>query len=445
MKAGNLTTDSTWSSPRSDQGISDAFRTAMRSLPHSVAVVTSLAESPSLQPCLSIHPTTDSVGLLSPYFQDFCGATISSLQSVTLGPPAIISFNLKMPSRTLSGLLHHKQFGVHLLMGSERGREVADAFIQQSHHEAYRLLSQNGRWVGLGLSPIERVEHVEKRVPLIRGSGIFTFMKCEVLSDKCVQVGDHMVVIAKVASIGLSERTMEILSRNTLSYVHGEYRGVSSCIKQGVSSKAQDITIRNIRANSLRLHNDALGTSTSSMESTLAEFCQQVQRELPEHLQAEITRYLPRGISWVGKALIMQRLRESHARGEHPEFANFVKKGSLFGNEDVIQVHASFNARSPSNFWGHPPEDWPSTSPPWLDGIERPPVSPQTVEDYSGFIRINHDSPIQTVSRDGEQSLAKVQSMPKPGSIPLHVTGRKEDDGDMSNLTDEGYQALDKS
>lgn len=434
----DFTKDSTWFSPRSDQGTSDAFRRTMRSLPHSVAVVTALAESPILQPSF-IDPATDNVELLSPYFHDFCGVTISSLQSVTLGPPAIISFNLKLPSRTLSGLLHHKHFGVHLLLGNHLGQEVADAFVQQPHHKAFRSLSQNDRWIGLGLSPIEKVEDLKKRVPLIRGRGVFSFLRCEMLVDKSVQVEDHMIVIAKVASIGLN-RVKVKAEATGLAYVHGEYRGNSSrLIKPKTEPNAKDITIP-IQMNSLRIHSDALGTSTLSMESTLAEFCQQVQRELPEDLQGDISRFLLRDKSWAVKAIIMQDARESHARGESP---------TLKGRRDpewrkpLHRIYANFRARCPSNFWENPPENWPSTSPPWDDGINRLHVSQDVKLDFPSHIKIKSDKDVHDSRQDGQQSSTEMRDIPKSGSDPLGATG-EEDDGDLSSLTEEGCQTLTK-
>ncbi|TID14355.1 hypothetical protein E2P81_ATG09231 [Venturia nashicola] len=415
----------------------------MRSLPHSVAVVTALAENPSLQP--RIDPATNNVELLSPYYHDFCGATISSLQSVTLGPPAIISFNLKMPSRTLNGLLHHKQFGIHLLLSKDPGQEVADAFIRQPHFEAFRALSQSGCWVGLGLSPIEKAEDLEKRIPLIRGVGVFSFLRCEVLADKCVQVGDHMVVIAKVASIGLDEATLNPQNkndRNTLAYVHGAYHEISSLSFFPKHQNSKALKLIPIRRNSLHIHNDALGISPLSMEATLAKFCQQVRHELPERLQGHVSELLLRDVSWFAKAHIMQLARESQARGEHPTF-ELDPELWWQTRRDLKLMLAKFEARSPSNFWGCPPEDWPNTSPPWHDGIEPPADLPDRVGDYPSYIRIKGDNAIQASTRDGRQPSMDRHAIPKAGSDPLGAIG-EEEDGDLSSLTEEGYRNLAK-
>lgn len=409
----------------------------MRSLPHSVAVVTSLAESPSLQPNSSIDPSTDNVELLSPYFHDFCGATISSLQSVTLGPPAMISFNLKMPSRTLSGLLRHKQFGIHLLLDDYTGQEVAEAFVKQPHSEAFRSLSHNGRWVGLGLSPIERVEDLEKRVPLIRGNGVFRFLRCEILADKSVQVGDHMVVIAKVASVGVDEATAtrgDTSKRRTLVYVHGGYHGISSFPKPKHVRKAKK-TILPIRKNSLSIHNDALGTSTFSKESMLAKFCYQVRHELPESFQDLATEFLLRDLGWPVKAQVMLLARESHARGEHPTPKTFQRRRVQEWRIALEQIRQNSEVRSPSNFREYPPEDCPSASPPWNDGIDR-----SSILRDAHNIRFKRDNAVQDSS---QQSSVEMRDAPKPGSDPLGAMN-EEEDGDLSILTEEGYRNLTK-
>ncbi|QDS77929.1 hypothetical protein FKW77_001154 [Venturia effusa] len=434
----NVKRDSTWYTPRSDDGISEAFRKTMWNLPQSVAVVTAFADSPSFQPCLSIDPTTDNVELLSPYYQHFCGVTISSLQSVTLGPPAIVSFNLKMPSRTLSGLLHHRQFGVHLLLGDKHGKEIADAFVQQRHHEAFKSLSRNGRWVGLGLDPIERVEDCRKRVPLIRGAGIFNFMRCEVLPDKSVQVGDHMVVIAKVHAIGIDPNE-DVPRRETLLYVHGNYSrpGTSGLLEPGPERKK----ISDVKANSLRTHNDILGLSTLSMESTLAHFCRKVQRELPASLQDEVNKYLERNMSWAKRALKMQRAKENLAKGR-PLFMGYGHaKNDL--KTRLKDLHAKFTSRIPSKFWGHLPHDWPRWSPPWAAGVNPPLTSRESEANFSsGDVKTARDDFPHDRKQIDQQTLPMRENKSKFRPDSSNFIGREEEDGDMSSLSEERYRML---
>jgi flavin reductase (DIM6/NTAB) family NADH-FMN oxidoreductase RutF len=263
------TKDSTWTSPGDAESISAGVRAAMRTLPHPVAIVTACSEesSPTDAPSIAIDPKQDNIELLSPYYQDFCGATVSSLQTVTLGPPTIISFNLKMPSRTLSGLLHHKQFGIHLLKGTNKTKDLADTFVKKPQHEAFREATRKEFWVGLGLGPEQkREDNPEIRVPLIRGKGIYGFMRCELMPDKCVIVGDHMVVIARVASLGVPQTSF--YDDCSLSYQHGDYGGKVTPVHNNEKitgahkpRPASRLRVWQIRKNYLRIHNDALGYS----------------------------------------------------------------------------------------------------------------------------------------------------------------------------------------
>jgi flavin reductase (DIM6/NTAB) family NADH-FMN oxidoreductase RutF len=175
---------------------SKGLRTIMRDMPHSVVVVTACRERPGpLEPVANLD-TIANTPSLSPFYDDFCGVTISSMTSVTLGPPAIVSFNLQTPSRTLSGILQNKVFRIHLLEANPAGADVANAFIQQKHSESFRHLAKKGRWVGLSKKSAS-----DRLAPLIDGPGVRGHLVCEVMPEKCIQVGDHMVVIASVEDI----------------------------------------------------------------------------------------------------------------------------------------------------------------------------------------------------------------------------------------------------
>jgi flavin reductase (DIM6/NTAB) family NADH-FMN oxidoreductase RutF len=172
---------------------SKGLRTIMRDMPHSVVVVTACRERPvPLTPAADMDTIADTPSL-SPFYEDFAGVTISSMTSVTLGPPAIISFNLRTPSRTLSGILQNQVFRIHLLEANPAGADIANAFIQQKHSESFRHLAKKGRWVGLSKNSAS-----DRLAPLINGPGVKGHLLCQVMPEKCIQVGDHMVVIASV-------------------------------------------------------------------------------------------------------------------------------------------------------------------------------------------------------------------------------------------------------
>jgi flavin reductase (DIM6/NTAB) family NADH-FMN oxidoreductase RutF len=179
----------------------------MREIPHSVVVVTASREYASAPWQKSERP-----------HKDFCGATISSMTSVTLGPPAIISFNLKTPSTTLDSILANKEFRIHLLTANRDGAEVANSFIKHKHEEAFDHLRAHGRSIGTGAG------YQEVPPPTLHGPGIRGYLLCTVLKDKCIEVGDHMVVIARVD--GIRPRDYDALpgGMGCLMYANQQYK-----------------------------------------------------------------------------------------------------------------------------------------------------------------------------------------------------------------------------
>jgi hypothetical protein len=434
--------DSTWRSPNDEQGKVQAVRKAMRTLAHSVVIVTACHESSSLTPPEPIDPNQDNIELLSPYYRDFCGATISSLQTVTLGPPTMISFNLKMPSRTLSGLLHHKHFGVHLLRGKPDGAYIADAFLQPLHDEAFRALTRSGHWVGLGLGHEDsRVNNPDKNIPLIRGKGVFSFMRCEVIPDKCIVVGDHMVVIAKVASIGLPDR--EFKNESSLGYQHGSYGGRPGQLtgydptKPARKNKLSE-RVWQIRKNSLGIHNDVIGQARPTFETTLQEFCKQITNKLPDTVQEKAAHIFQNNYNWQVKALLLEEMRristEQHTNSQdlHEKIKERVKL-----NPGILQkanlLERLYSVGFPKTFWGQPSDQWPRENPPWAASMDS--------ETQAALLGLESDRRRagREVSARGTDKMKA--SIPVFESDPLGTTGEDED-GNLTGLSEEGYQKL---
>ena len=170
----------------------------MRSMPHPVVVVTA---------CKAVDwpfpKEITSTNMLSPYYTSFCGATISSFTSVTLGPPPVISFNLRTPSKTLSGILKHGQFRINMLKADGHGAAIAQAFISGNHEEAFAKVARAGHWVGLGIDTSSQRPSSYGQIspPLLRGHGIRGHLLCRALPEKFVDVGDHVVIIAEVLDV----------------------------------------------------------------------------------------------------------------------------------------------------------------------------------------------------------------------------------------------------
>lgn len=170
----------------------------MRGVPHPVVVVTTCKDIDWPFP-----KEFTSTNRLSPYYTSFCGATISSFTSVTLGPPPVISFNLRTPSKTLRGILKHKQFRINMLKADGHGAAIAQAFISGNHEDAFAKLAGGGHWVGLGTntSSQDPSSYLQIPPPLLRGRGIRGYLLCRALPEKFVNVGDHVVIIAEVLDV----------------------------------------------------------------------------------------------------------------------------------------------------------------------------------------------------------------------------------------------------
>lgn len=208
----------------------------MRSLPHSVVVVTAskirlegaLLDSPIH--IKSAKPTTP---------RDYRGMTVSSFTTLTLTPEPIISFNVKFPSQTLAAIEHSRHFLIHILEASENGMKIAREFTKGSRHVEKIFF---GSTKGFGIKPISvktRFEGKDMCLPMLRERGVMGVLRCEVLGNigggksGLVKVGDHMLVLAKVEEIldgGGKEGEQERV-KGGLCYADGRYRRVGDVIK----------------------------------------------------------------------------------------------------------------------------------------------------------------------------------------------------------------------
>ena len=167
---------------------------------------------------------------LSPFYVNFCAATVSSFTTVSLGPPyPMVSFNLKRPSRTLDGILEHSFFRVCILRANQQGANVASAFIKGDHAGGFKKIAEQQHWVGFG-EP-KSIWHLAQRPsrrpfgPVIDGAGVYSQFLCEVETHKCVEVGDHTIVVAKVMEV--EQRESDQTATLGLSYAQGRFRGSS--------------------------------------------------------------------------------------------------------------------------------------------------------------------------------------------------------------------------
>ena len=134
------------------------------------------------------------------------GLLVSSFNTVTLTPKPYVSFNIKLPSCTYATI---KASGGFTASGLQDAR-VADAFVKRRNIPLDP--HADGLWH----------DWVESDGRLKKGKGGTWWMRCRLLREKCVEVGDHMIVVAKVLECGGYEGGEGI----GLVYAEGGYRKV---------------------------------------------------------------------------------------------------------------------------------------------------------------------------------------------------------------------------
>jgi flavin reductase (DIM6/NTAB) family NADH-FMN oxidoreductase RutF len=95
----------------------EKVRHAMRWFPNPIALVTVSTAKPDSDPTK---------------FDDCFGVIVSSFHSVTLGPPAIVCFNLRKPSRTLDALKKMRRFRVIIPNATKGGSILPRLFFNTS-------------------------------------------------------------------------------------------------------------------------------------------------------------------------------------------------------------------------------------------------------------------------------------------------------------------------
>lgn len=86
---------------------------------------------------------------------------------------------------------------MHALRATAKGREVAHAFVEKAHGEAYTALERAG-------VTMRYDSHSENNIPVpevVDEESVLASLECRVVPGLCVDVGDHTVVIAEVVSV----------------------------------------------------------------------------------------------------------------------------------------------------------------------------------------------------------------------------------------------------
>ncbi|PSK54089.1 hypothetical protein B9Z65_7895 [Elsinoe australis] len=193
----------------------EPFKLLMRSVVNPVAVVT----------------TRKSVEMadVKEYFGGCRGSTISSFMSVTTKPAPVISFNLLTESRTAKKMEEGGFCDVHILADDAHGLDVAQKFA------AAKGLSAGEPFRKVRSSKAHNVEVTSEGVVVITGPGVLARLRCRLMPDKVVRIGDHKIMFCEVIDIlkGPTEvnprwtSLAEPLERTCLAYANHNYGAMS--------------------------------------------------------------------------------------------------------------------------------------------------------------------------------------------------------------------------
>ena len=165
----------------------DKFMQLMRLIPQGPVLVLANQTSRSMR--------TDSLPWLGNK-----GMLASSFNSVTIEPEPFVSFNVKVPSGTFEEIKKTGSFTVFAVNNAF----LADAFTGKSE-DSDLVLDRMKRSIPAGLAR----------------QGFIWWMQCEFIPDKSVTVGDHVIVVGRVARL---EEFPGMSGEQALLYSNGSYR-----------------------------------------------------------------------------------------------------------------------------------------------------------------------------------------------------------------------------
>lgn len=195
--------------------LSSSFRSFMRAVPNPVCVIT--ANAPEIQDTAqSVKQPIDTDSTIEAHPSP-SGMTVSSLTSVSLSPHIMLSFNVRRPSRTLNAIEAGTLFRIHVLRDNNAGAILAHAFARpQSFESQCRTITD-----------VAKCKVIDARGgPLLQGLGVIGSLFCEM--SQTIEVQDHVIVVARVESIELDQKTGS--GDATLTYAHGQYHSLGEII-----------------------------------------------------------------------------------------------------------------------------------------------------------------------------------------------------------------------
>jgi flavin reductase (DIM6/NTAB) family NADH-FMN oxidoreductase RutF len=192
-------------------------RRLMRLVPHPVAVIT------------ATDPSASTSGDVS---QGWRGATVSSFNTVTMTPFPIVSFNIKRQSATFTAIENAGAFNVHLLNGTPQAEDIATKFASGNASAPFH--DEDGQVARFAKQDAEAKDAppiIQAETSAGKGDAVTAFrFRCDYMSDKTVEIGDHVVVFGEVSAVEDPETqsvTQGSDPRPCLVYVDRRYCRVS--------------------------------------------------------------------------------------------------------------------------------------------------------------------------------------------------------------------------
>ncbi|KAK4553461.1 hypothetical protein LTR86_009518 [Recurvomyces mirabilis] len=170
-------------------------------------------------------------------FADCRGVTVSSFTTVTIQPVPVVSFNLKLPSRTWDAVERSGRLCIHVMAATPEAAAITHVFTQKHDLPSYPFAELVHNGINVAVPSDDDIS--PPRIKSKTGA-VLARVECRVLMVKSVFIGDHVVVFAEVHSVALPGEARdasraEMLERleeaTGLAYAKRGFRGMGEVIE----------------------------------------------------------------------------------------------------------------------------------------------------------------------------------------------------------------------
>ncbi|USW59040.1 Putative flavin reductase like domain, FMN-binding split barrel [Septoria linicola] len=332
---------------------------------------------------------------------DFRGVTVSSFNAVTLEPAPIVSFNLKLPSRTWDSIKASQRFNVHFLSATPRGAAIADVFTRPlpENRSGFTVLQEMGMYV--------RSMDRKRNPPTVfdpRGGVVQAWASCHLLLHKCVEVGDHVIVFGMVRDIKVMDESED---KSALSYSMRGYRNGTGRIEPDFKQTVLENEGRNDSSNS-HSHSQ-IDTSSTAAQSA------QYALELDPLRLGEENDVEPAAIS---QTQADSRSSDADEDLDDPVYKALASARAKVRREEEADLYEAFNTQTIDSMSEH------GTVPQNAESEKRAAVARQEEEEYDlGFDEPDHGNQLSTSDTSSGQTTVSDAGSPQANAAPSNAWG----------------------